>query len=247
MVRDRKRAVRKSPGSGRARVRVGRPGAAAAPAGGPERRLAILLSGRGSNLEAIADAVDSGAIPNARIVAVVSDVAGAPGLARARRRGLPAHAVDRLDHADRRAHEQAILRILEEAAPDLVCLAGYMRILSPDFVSRYRGRILNIHPALLPRFPGLDAQRRALEAGETESGCTVHFVDEGTDTGPIVLQKKVPVRPGDTEESLSARILEIEHAAYPEAIARVLAVPGRKANLAQVPVQAPKRGKGRPH
>ncbi len=108
----------------------------------------------------------------------------------------------------RRDREREILAILDRARPDLVCLAGYMRILSPEFVGRFRGRILNIHPALLPKFPGLDAQRRALEAGEKESGCTVHFVDEGTDTGPIVLQKTVPILPADTEESLSARILE---------------------------------------
>ena len=108
-----------------------------------------------------------------------------------------------------------MLAILDRARPDLVCLAGYMRVLSPDFVGRFRGRILNIHPSLLPKFPGLDAQRRAIEAGEKESGCTVHFVDEGTDTGPIVLQKTVPILPGDTEESLSARILEREHEAYP--------------------------------
>jgi len=186
------------------------------------RRLAILLSGRGSNFEAIADAVAAGRIPNAEIAAVVSDVAQAPGLARARERGLPAHAVDRKAFPGRAAREAGILAILDRARPDLVCLAGYMRLLSPEFVGRFRGRILNIHPALLPKFPGLDAQRRALEAGEKESGCTVHFVDEGTDTGPIVLQKKVPVLPGDTEETLSARILEREHEAYPEAIARVL-------------------------
>jgi phosphoribosylglycinamide formyltransferase-1 len=186
------------------------------------RRLAILLSGRGSNFEAIADAVRGGAIPDAEIVAVVSDVPGAPGLDRARQRGLPAFAVDRRRHASRREHEEAVMRVLDQARPDLVCLAGYMRLLSPGFVARYRGRILNIHPALLPKFPGLDAQRQALDAGERESGCTVHFVDEGTDTGPIILQRKVPVLPDDTEESLSARILEQEHRAYPEAIARVL-------------------------
>lgn len=187
-----------------------------------KRRLAILLSGRGSNFESIADAVDSGAIPNAEIVAVVSDVPRARGLVRARERGLPAFVFDRERFPSRRAQEGAILAELDEVRPDLVCLAGYMRILSPEFVSRYRGRILNIHPALLPKFPGLDVQRRALEAGETESGCTVHFVDEGTDTGPIVLQRKVPVLQGDTEETLSARILAEEHRAYPEAIARVL-------------------------
>ncbi len=190
-------------------------------------RLAILLSGRGSNFVAIADAVAAGAIPDAEIVAVLSDVPDAPGLARARQRGLSALAVDRQEFADRGAHEAAMLRELDRARPDLICLAGYMRLLSPDFVARWRGRILNVHPALLPKFPGLDVQRRALEAGEKESGCTVHFVDEGTDTGPIVLQRRVPILPGDTEESLSARILEQEHQAYPEAISQVLATLSR--------------------
>jgi phosphoribosylglycinamide formyltransferase-1 len=189
----------------------------------PGFRLAILLSGRGSNFEAIAEAVESEAIPDARIVAVLSDVPEAAGLERARRRGLPAYAVDRRQFANRREQEAGILRILAEARPDLICLAGYMRVLSAEFVARYRGRILNIHPALLPKFSGLHAQRRALEAGETVSGCTVHFVDEGTDTGPVILQKTVPVLPGDTEESLSERILVEEHRAYPEAIAKILA------------------------
>ena len=188
-----------------------------------KHRLAILLSGRGSNFEALADAVEQGRIPRTEIVAVISDVPEASGLARARERNLPAHVVDGRKHANRREHEAEILRILESARPDLICLAGYMRLLSPEFVGRYRGRILNIHPALLPRFPGLHAQRRALEAGESVSGCTVHFVDERTDTGPIILQRKVPVLPGDTAESLSARILKQEHLAYPEAVARVLA------------------------
>ncbi len=188
----------------------------------PRRRIAVLLSGRGSNFEAIADAVDKGVIPEAEIVAVVCDVPEARGLARAKERGLPAFAVDRRRYRSRREHEEEILRVLAGARPDLVCLAGYMRLLSPQFVERWRGRLLNIHPALLPRFPGLEAQRRALEAGETESGCTVHFVDEGTDTGPVILQRKVPILEGDTEESVSARILVQEHRAYPEAIARVL-------------------------
>jgi len=185
-------------------------------------RLAVLLSGRGSNFEAIAEAVESQAIPDAEIVAVLSDVPEAAGLERARRRGLPAFVVDRAKFGSRREHEAEILRILEEAKPDLICLAGYMRVLSPDFVTRFRGRILNIHPALLPKFRGLHAQKRALEAGETVSGCTVHFVDEGTDTGPAILQKSVPVLPGDTEESLSERILIEEHKAYPEAIRQTL-------------------------
>jgi phosphoribosylglycinamide formyltransferase 1 len=188
----------------------------------PKFRLAILLSGRGSNFEALADAVGQGRIPGTEIVAVISDVPEAEGLARARQRNLPAHGVDGRRHANRQEHEAQILKILESARPDLICLAGYMRLLSPEFVGRYRGRIVNIHPALLPKFPGLHAQKRALEAGESVSGCTVHFVDEGADTGPIILQRRVPVLSGDTEESLSARILTQEHLAYPEAVARVL-------------------------
>ena len=187
----------------------------------------MLLSGRGSNFEAIADAVAAGGIPEAEIVAVISDVPGAAGLERARERGLPAHAVDRRRFASRREHEAQILRILETARPDVICLAGYMRVLSPEFVAKFPRRILNIHPALLPKFPGLHAQARALEAGETVSGCTVHFVDEGTDTGPTILQRTVPILPGDTEASLSERILAEEHVAYPEAIRRVLSGGGK--------------------
>ena len=201
------------------------------------RRIAILLSGRGSNFEAIADAVDSGRIPEARIVAVVSDVAAARGLARARERGLPDHDLDRGRFANRAAHEAALNRVLEQSGTDLVCLAGYMRILSPEFVARWRGRILNIHPSLLPRYRGTSPQRRALEAGDPEAGCTVHFVDEGTDTGPIVLQRTVPIVAGDTEETLSARILEAEHALYPEAITRVLEQLGKALPDAQKRVQ----------
>lgn len=199
-------------------------------------RLAVLLSGRGSNFEAIADAVDAGRIPDARIGAVVSDVARARGLARARERGLPAHDVERSRFASRADHEAAVTRILEDARADLVCLAGYMRILSPDFVARWRGRILNIHPSLLPKYPGVSPQRRAIEAGESVSGCTVHLVDEGTDTGPIVLQRVVPIVAGDTEESLSGRILEQEHVLYPEAIAKVLEELRSRPSGAQKPV-----------
>ena len=194
---------------------------------GQRWRLVILVSGRGSNFESIADAVSGGGIPDAEIVVVLSDVLKATGLERARERGLAADAVDRRKFAGRREHEAEMLRLLEEARPDLICLAGYLRVLSPAFVARFRGRILNIHPALLPKFPGLHAQRRALEAGETVTGCTVHFVDEGTDTGPVVLQRTVPVLPGDTEESLSERILAEEHRAYPEAIATVLSGLGK--------------------
>lgn len=187
------------------------------------RRLAVLLSGRGSNFEAIADAVEAGRIPEAEIVAVISDVAGARGLELAKERGLRAFAVERDRFASRAEHEAEIGRILRDAETDLVCLAGYMRILSPEFVREWPGRILNIHPSLLPKYRGLSPQRRALEAGEVEAGCSVHIVDEGTDTGPVVLQRRVPVEPNDTEETLSARILQQEHEAYPEAIVKVLA------------------------
>lgn len=187
-----------------------------------KRRLAILLSGRGSNFEAIADAVETGEIPRARIVAVLSDVGSAAGLARARERGLPAYDLDRSGFGSRGEFEAEALRILDAASPDLVCLAGFMRILSPSFVARWRGRIVNIHPSLLPKYPGLEPQKRALEAGDSVSGCTVHFVDEGTDTGPPIVQVTVPVEPGDTTETLSTRILNAEHRAYPEAIAKTL-------------------------
>ncbi len=186
------------------------------------RRLAILLSGRGSNLEAIARAVGRGEIRDAAIVAVVSDVPSAPGLARARALGLPAFAIDRVQFSTRRAYEGEVLRVLEAARPELLCLAGYMRILSPEFIGRYPGRILNIHPSLLPKHPGLNSQQRALEAGDTVAGCTVHRVEEGVDSGPVLLQREVSIEPGDTVESLSRRILDEEHRAYPEAIARAL-------------------------
>jgi phosphoribosylglycinamide formyltransferase-1 len=192
-----------------------------------KRRISVLLSGRGSNFEAIANAVADGRIPRAEIVAVVSDVTDAPGLNRAAERGINAFPIPR-GRLTRREHEEQVLKILDAFRTDLVCLAGYMRLLSPEFIARYRGRIVNIHPALLPQFPGLHAQKQALAAGVTEAGCTVHFVDEGTDTGPVILQRKVPVLPDDTVETLSARILEQEHAAYPEAVARVLdALPAR--------------------
>ena len=186
------------------------------------RRLAILLSGRGSNFVALADAVDSGRIPNAAIAAVVSDNPEAPGLAIARARRLPAHAIPKEPGMTRAVHEARIRRVLDAARPDLVCLAGFMRILSPELVEAYRGRIVNIHPSLLPKYPGLHVQRRALEAGERESGCTVHFVDSGVDSGPAILQRRVSILSDDTEETLSARILEQEHIAYPEAVAKVL-------------------------
>ena len=184
-------------------------------------RLGILLSGRGSNFLALHQAAEREEIP-VRIVAVVSNVAEAPGLARARELGLAAHAVPHGDFEDRRSHEQAVLEILRAAGAEWVCLAGYMRLLSPEFVAAYPRRIVNIHPSLLPAFPGLHVQRQALEHGVKVSGCTVHLVDEGLDSGPIVVQRTVPVEEDDTEETLSARILEQEHRAYPEALRRLL-------------------------
>jgi phosphoribosylglycinamide formyltransferase-1 len=179
--------------------------------------LGVLASGRGSNLQAILDAIEAGRCP-ARVAVVVSDRAGAPALDRARRAGVKAVHLDPQAHADRVAFDRALLAVLTDHGVELVCLAGYMRILSPGFVAAFHGRILNVHPALLPAFPGLHAQRQALDYGVKVTGATVHLVDEGVDTGPIVLQAAVPLRDDDTEATLSARILVEEHRLYPEAI-----------------------------
>jgi phosphoribosylglycinamide formyltransferase-1 len=179
--------------------------------------LGVLASGRGSNLQAILDATLARDYP-ARVAVVLSDRAGATALDRARAAGVKAVHVDPQAHGDRPTFDRAVSSVLAEHGVELVCLAGYMRLLGAEFVAGWRGRILNVHPALLPAFPGLDAQRRALEHGVKLAGATVHFVDEGTDTGPIVLQTAVPVRDDDTEETLSARILAEEHRLYPEAI-----------------------------
>ncbi len=187
----------------------------------PPARLAVLLSGRGSNFEALADACDAGTLP-ARIVSVVSDDPRAVGLARARERGLRAEAFPREAFPDRSAHEGAIARELADASPDVLCLAGFMRLLSADFCARWPLRMLNIHPSLLPSFPGLHGQRQALEWGARITGATVHFVDAGLDAGPIVDQAAVEISPGDDEESLSARILLEEHRLYPRALGRLL-------------------------
>lgn len=189
-------------------------------------RLAILVSGRGSNLLSLHRAIEAGEVP-ARIVLVLSNRPEALGLERASELGLRTAAVPRLRGTSRAEHEAGILEELRSSEPDWVCLAGYMRRLTADFVRRYPRRILNIHPSLLPSFPGLDAQRQALEHGVRISGCTVHLVDEGVDTGPIVLQKAVPVEDTDDPESLAARILEAEHRAYPEALRRLLSEPWR--------------------
>lgn len=184
-------------------------------------KLGILLSGRGSNFLAIADAIVSGRLPGAEIAVVISNRAEAPGIAAARERGLAAFVIE-ANGRKRAEHDAEILAVLRHHRADLICLAGYMRLLSPQFVQAFPQRILNIHPSLLPAFPGLDVQQQALEYGVQFSGCTVHFVDEQLDHGVIVLQRAVAVLPGDDVRSLSARILEQEHQAYPEAIARVL-------------------------
>src|SRR5215471_8222311 len=186
----------------------------------PSKKLGILLSGRGSNFEAIADSIQAGRLA-AEIAIVISNRADAPGLEAARRRGLNAKLIPSKGRT-REEHDAEVVRALREAQVDLVCLAGYMRLLSPDFIRAFPNRILNIHPSLLPAFPGLEAQKQALEYGVKISGCTVHFVDEHLDHGAIILQKTVPVLEGDDVHSLSARILEQEHIAYTEAIRLVL-------------------------
>lgn len=186
----------------------------------PKKKLGILLSGRGSNFEAIADNVEKGAL-DAEIAIVISNVAGARGLEVARRRNLKTCFVDPRGKT-REVYDREVVALLHESHVDLVCLAGYMRILSPYFIQQFPHRILNIHPALLPSFKGLDAQRQALDYGVKVTGCTVHFVDEGIDSGPIILQSTVPVADDDTEESLSQRILHAEHQLYSEALRLVL-------------------------
>ncbi|HEV7429115.1 MAG TPA: phosphoribosylglycinamide formyltransferase [Thermoanaerobaculia bacterium] len=180
-------------------------------------RLAVLLSGRGSNFAAIHDAIVRGDL-DAEIVAVISNRAGAPGIEHARALGLPAHVVDHRAFKSRAAHEAAVLTILGNARPDFIALAGYMRLLSPAFIAAYSMRIINVHPSLLPAFPGIDAQAQAVAYGVKISGCTVHLVDENLDAGPIIVQRAVAVRPDDDASTLAARILEEEHAAYVEAL-----------------------------
>ena len=184
-------------------------------------KLGILLSGRGSNFLAIADAINAGKIPNCEIAAVISNLPDAPGLQAARQRGLNAIAIP-ANGRKRAEHDAEIVATLQAYQVDLVCLAGYMRLLSPGFIQAFPQRILNIHPSLLPAFPGLDAQSQAFEYGVQVAGCTVHFVDEQLDHGVIILQKQVPVLATDNAHSLADRILEQEHLAYSEAIARVL-------------------------
>ena len=185
------------------------------------RNIGILLSGRGSNFVAIADSIDAGRIPGARIAVVVSNRPDAPGIEIARQRGLDAHVVPSKGK-QREEHDREVVAVLKEKKVELVCLAGYMRLLSAWFVQQFPNRILNIHPALLPSFPGLEGQKQAFEYGVKVSGCTVHFVDEQLDHGAIVVQRAVPVYDSDDEHTLADRILEQEHIAYSEAIRIVL-------------------------
>ena len=194
-------------------------------------RLAVLLSGRGSNFQAIHEAIQRGDL-DAQIVCVISNRPDAPGIQRARDYGYAAHVIDHKAFANRAAHEEAVLRVLDEARPDFIALAGYMRLFGASFIERYRNRIVNIHPSLLPAFPGVDAQAQAVAYGVKVSGCTVHLVDENLDAGPILLQRVVEVRDDDTAETLAARILVEEHKAYVDAL-RMLA--GRRAGFSPPP------------
>jgi phosphoribosylglycinamide formyltransferase 1 len=204
-----------------------------------KKRIGVLLSGRGSNFEALADSVAAGRIPNAEIALVLSNREGTQGIEKARARGIETRVIPSKG-LEREAYDKLAVAALRENNVDLVCLAGYMRLLSPHFVAAFPDRILNIHPSLLPSFPGLESQRQALEHGAKFTGCTVHFVDENLDAGPIVLQAVVPIEDSDTPDTLSERILREEHRIYSEAVRivlegryrtegrRVLAVPEKK-------------------
>ena len=185
------------------------------------QRLGVLLSGRGSNFVALADALAAGTLTGCEIAVVLSNLDNAPGLQAARKLGLPAQAIPS-KAIPREEHDRQMIAALNEARADYVLLAGYMRVLSREFIRAFPDRILNIHPSLLPAFPGLNAQGQALDYGAKVAGCTVHFVDEAVDHGTIILQRTVPVLDGDDKASLAARILMEEHKAYPEAVARVL-------------------------
>jgi len=185
------------------------------------KRIGVLLSGRGSNFEALAESVAAGRIPNAEIAIVISNREGTPGIDRAKARGIGTRVIPSKGLV-RETYDRQVAAVLDEHKVDLVCLAGYMRLLSPYFVAKFPNRILNIHPSLLPSFPGLESQRQALEYGVKFAGCTVHFVDENLDAGPIIVQSVIPVKDDDTEASLSERILKEEHRIYSEAVRIVL-------------------------
>jgi phosphoribosylglycinamide formyltransferase 1 len=186
-----------------------------------KKRIGVLLSGRGSNFEALAESVDAGRLPNTEIAIVLSNREGAPGIDKARARGLETRVIPSKG-LEREAYDKLVVAALQEKNVDLVCLAGYMRLLSPHFVAAFPSRILNIHPSLLPAFPGLESQRQAIEHGVKFAGCTVHFVDENLDAGPIVMQACVPIEDADTPETLAERILQQEHRIYTEAVRIVL-------------------------
>ncbi|PTM98833.1 phosphoribosylglycinamide formyltransferase [Mycoplana dimorpha] len=185
--------------------------------GTSRKRVVAFISGSGSNMLTLAKACAAADFP-AEIVAVFSDKPDAGGLEKAQALGIPTFVFPRKDFASKEAHEEAILAELDRQRPDIICLAGYMRLLSGRFIARYEGRILNIHPSLLPLFPGLDTHRRAIDAGMKIAGCTVHFVTEGMDEGPAIVQAAVPVLAGDTPADLAARVLTVEHQAYPLAL-----------------------------
>jgi phosphoribosylglycinamide formyltransferase 1 len=185
------------------------------------KRIGVLLSGRGSNFEALAGSISAGRIPNAEIAVVISNRDGAPGIDRARARGLTTRVIPSKG-LEREPYDRLVVTALRQAKVELICLAGYMRLLSPFFVAAFPQRILNIHPSLLPSFPGLESQKQALDYGVKFAGCTVHFVDENLDAGPIVMQAVVPVEDNDNEDTLSARILKEEHRIYSQAVRIVL-------------------------
>ena len=204
-----------------------------------KKRIGVLLSGRGSNFEALADSVSAGRIPDAEIAIVLSNRESAPGIEKARERGIPARVI-LSKGLEREAYDRLVAAALQEAKVDLICLAGYMRLLSAYFVRAFPNRILNIHPSLLPAFPGLESQRQALEHGARFAGCTVHFVDENLDAGAIILQAVVPIEDADTPETLSERILREEYRIYSEAVRIVLEgryrIEGRRVLINQQPV-----------
>lgn len=183
----------------------------------PRKRVVVFISGGGSNMLALVAAAKAADFP-AEIVGVISDKADAGGLAKAAAEGIPAFSFVRKDYASKEAHEAAIFEALDTLSPDILCLAGYMRLLSATFIQRYEGRMINIHPSLLPLFPGLHTHQRAIDAGMRIAGCTVHFVTEGMDEGPVIGQAAVPVLSGDTADTLAGRVLTVEHQLYPQAL-----------------------------
>jgi phosphoribosylglycinamide formyltransferase-1 len=216
-------------------------------AGAGPLALVVLISGRGSNLQALIDARDRGELPVA-FAAVISNRPGVQGLARAEAAGIPTAVLDHKGFPDRETFDRALAELIDGYGPELVVLAGFMRILTPGFVRHYRGRLLNLHPALLPRYPGLDTHRRAIEAGDPEHGASIHFVTEEVDGGPVVLQAAVPVHPGDTPEALAARVLEQEHRIFPRAVgwfaAGRLRLEGETALLDGRPIKDPRNPDG---